>query len=214
MVRDLSSTLIAHTDLYSRANARRHRSRKARRRYRAATTTQPLSSATRRIPTTSNHADTARTPQKELLATSFQCLFCNHENSVSVKLEKKAGVGQLTCKVCGQSFQTNINCAPPSLPSLRPAHVTSTHAKDTDLSAAVDVYSDWIDACDAVAKGDSADAAGQTANTAYRDIDAWSRQVPNKAATGGAQREDRYEKDDFVEDDEGEMEENYADEDD
>jgi len=82
-----------------------------------------------------------------------------------------------------------------------------------DLSAAVDVYSDWIDACDTVAKGDSADAAGQTANTSYRDIDAWSRQVPNKASTA-PQREDQYEKDDFVEDDEAGMEENYADEDD
>ncbi|KZF22677.1 hypothetical protein L228DRAFT_238597 [Xylona heveae TC161] len=56
------------------------------------------------------------------------------KKSVTVKLEKKIGVGQLSCKVCGQSFQTGINY----------------------LSAAVDVYSDWIDACDTVAK----DAAG------------------------------------------------------
>ncbi|KAI9747485.1 MAG: hypothetical protein M1835_002068 [Candelina submexicana] len=76
----------------------------------------------------------AKKPQgpkkKEPLPTSFPCLFCNHEKSVTVKLEKKAGTGDLSCKVCGQSFQTGINY----------------------LSAAVDVYSDWIDACDAVAK--------------------------------------------------------------
>lgn len=72
--------------------------------------------------------------KREPLPTTFPCLFCNHEKSVTVKLEKKAGVGQLSCKVCGQSFQTGINY----------------------LSAAVDVYSDWIDACDMVAK----DAAG------------------------------------------------------
>lgn len=47
-----------------------------------------------------------------------------------VKLDKKVGVGNLSCKVCGQRFQTGINY----------------------LSAAVDVYSDWVDACDAVAK--------------------------------------------------------------
>lgn len=78
----------------------------------------------------------------------------------------------------------------------------------------MDVYSDWIDACDAVAKGDSADAAGQTAaNTNYSAIDAWSRQVPNKASLDPAQQEQQYEKD-FVDDDEAGMEENYADEDD
>ncbi|KAF1362183.1 Elf1-domain-containing protein, partial [Lizonia empirigonia] len=68
--------------------------------------------------------------QKEKLPTTFQCLFCNHEKSVSVSIEKKSGVGNLQCKVCGQTFQTNINY----------------------LSAPVDVYADWIDACDAVAK--------------------------------------------------------------
>lgn len=68
--------------------------------------------------------------QKEKLPTTFQCLFCNHEKSVSVSIEKKSGVGNLQCKVCGQTFQTNINY----------------------LSAPVDVYADWVDACDAVAK--------------------------------------------------------------
>ncbi|KAJ5043151.1 uncharacterized protein L3040_004532 [Drepanopeziza brunnea f. sp. 'multigermtubi'] len=71
------------------------------------------------------------------LASTFDCLFCNHVNSVSVKLDKKGGVGALSCKVCSQHFQCSINY----------------------LSAAVDVYSDWVDACDAVAKdnGDNDD---------------------------------------------------------
>jgi len=64
------------------------------------------------------------------LPTTFTCLFCNHERSVTVKLEKKSGVGQLDCKVCGQKFQCGINY----------------------LSAAVDVYSEWVDAADAVAQ--------------------------------------------------------------
>ncbi|PTU17696.1 hypothetical protein P175DRAFT_0504434 [Aspergillus ochraceoroseus IBT 24754] len=76
----------------------------------------------------------SRQPQgpkkREPLATTFACLFCNHENSIVVKLDKKLGLGHLSCKVCGQRFQTGINY----------------------LSAAVDVYSDWVDACDAVAK--------------------------------------------------------------
>ncbi|KAM5505819.1 hypothetical protein McaMca56_000467 [Microsporum canis] len=68
--------------------------------------------------------------RSEPLPTTFDCLFCNHENCVLVKLNKKLGFGNLSCKICGQRFQTGINY----------------------LSAAVDVYSDWVDACDAVAK--------------------------------------------------------------
>ncbi|KAM7221756.1 hypothetical protein V8F06_002964 [Rhypophila decipiens] len=64
------------------------------------------------------------------LPSIFTCLFCNHEKSVSVKLDKKAGVGTLQCKICGQKFQCGINY----------------------LSAAVDVYSEWVDAADAVAQ--------------------------------------------------------------
>ncbi|PVI02766.1 Elf1-domain-containing protein [Periconia macrospinosa] len=75
--------------------------------------------------------------KKEKLPSTFQCLFCNHEKSVSVSIEKKSGVGNLQCKVCGQTFQTNINY----------------------LSAPVDVYADWVDACDAVAKEAAAGAA-------------------------------------------------------
>ncbi|KAL5332262.1 transcription elongation factor 1 [Aspergillus crustosus] len=71
-----------------------------------------------------------QTRKREPLPSTFACLFCNHENSIVVKLDKKLGLGQLSCKVCGQRFQTGINY----------------------LSAAVDVYSDWVDACDAVAK--------------------------------------------------------------
>ncbi|KAJ0381718.1 hypothetical protein COL26b_000396 [Colletotrichum chrysophilum] len=62
--------------------------------------------------------------KKDPLPTKFTCLFCNHEDSVAVKLDKKAGVGSLDCRVCGQMFQCSINY----------------------LSAAVDVYGEWVDA--------------------------------------------------------------------
>jgi len=76
--------------------------------------------------------------RNEPLATTFPSLFCNHEKSVSVKLDKKSGVGHLSCKVCNQQFQCAVNY----------------------LSAAVDVYADWVDACDAVAKEDGEERAG------------------------------------------------------
>lgn len=54
-------------------------------------------------------SSSANASQKEALSTTFQCLFCNHENSILVKLDKKAAIGHLSCKVCGVSFQCNIN---------------------------------------------------------------------------------------------------------
>lgn len=48
--------------------------------------------------------------QNEPLATAFTCLFCNHEKAVTVEMGKKSGVGELSCKVCGQKFQCGINC--------------------------------------------------------------------------------------------------------
>ena len=84
-------------------------------------------------------------------------------------MDKKAGTGELSCKVCGQKFQTGINCK---------LHYHHKHSLihtirqrliivRPDLSAGVDVYSDWIDACDTVAK----EAAGRDAGPhSYRDV--------------------------------------------
>lgn len=67
---------------------------------------------------------------RQVLESQFQCLFCNHEKSVLCTLDKKNGIGELHCKICGQSFQSSIN----------------------SLLQPVDVYSDWVDACEAVAE--------------------------------------------------------------
>lgn len=67
---------------------------------------------------------------KQKLDVTFRCLFCNHEKSVICTLDKKNSIGDLHCKICGQTFQTAIN----------------------SLSQPVDVYSDWIDACEDLAE--------------------------------------------------------------
>lgn len=74
---------------------------------------------------------------KQVLPTTFSCLFCNQDDSVVCVMDKKNGVGNLTCKVCQQRFQSPINA----------------------LSAPVDIYSDWVDACDAVANKPSSVSA-------------------------------------------------------
>lgn len=67
---------------------------------------------------------------KQKLDVTFRCLFCNHEKSVICTLDKRNSIGDLHCKICGQTFQTAIN----------------------SLSQPVDVYSDWIDACEDLAE--------------------------------------------------------------
>lgn len=110
--------------------------------------------------------------QREPLATTFTCLFCNHEKSIQVKLDKKAGVGNLYCRVCGQKFQTGINY----------------------LSAAVDVYSDWVDACENVAKDaadeDAEDAKFSSYATAGDQPQGRTGPVAAGAGGGGADADD------------------------
>ncbi|KAG6818098.1 hypothetical protein H0H87_000002 [Tephrocybe sp. NHM501043] len=65
--------------------------------------------------------------QKVPLDTAFTCLFCHHDKSVTVRLDRKEGVAYLACKVCDQRYQSKVN------------HLTEP----------IDIYSEWIDAADA-----------------------------------------------------------------
>ncbi|KAF8628316.1 hypothetical protein AX15_003863 [Amanita polypyramis BW_CC] len=47
--------------------------------------------------------------QKVPLDTAFTCLFCHHDKSVSVRLDRKEGVAQLVCRVCDQRYQSKVN---------------------------------------------------------------------------------------------------------
>ncbi|KAK4621813.1 Transcription elongation factor 1 [Fulvia fulva] len=123
--------------------------------------------------------------QREVLATNFKCVFCNHETSVGVKIDKKAGVGNLHCKSCLQNFQTGVNY----------------------LSQPVDVYADWIDACDAVAK--------ETAGTSTAAPASAHRQPQQPHSRAGPAPGEKYtaEDDGFIDDDDADGEADLADED-
>lgn len=43
------------------------------------------------------------------LDTTFTCLFCHHDNSVTVRFDRKEGVAQLVCRVCDQRYQSKVN---------------------------------------------------------------------------------------------------------
>ncbi|KAJ7046802.1 hypothetical protein C8F04DRAFT_1205907 [Mycena alexandri] len=59
--------------------------------------------------------------------TAFTCIFCHHDKSVTVRLDRKEAVAQLVCRVCDQRWQS----------------------KATHLTEPVDIYSEWIDATEA-----------------------------------------------------------------
>lgn len=109
--------------------------------------------------------------QRDPLPKNFKCVFCNHETAVSVKIDKKNGVGSLSCKSCGQNYQTGVNCM-----YTRPPAGFGLAANNAleDLSDPVDVYADWIDACESVAKDTSA-ARGPAPPSSLRQSQPQSR---------------------------------------
>jgi transcription elongation factor Elf1 len=61
------------------------------------------------------------------LDTQFNCPFCNHERSCEVKMDKTRNTGRIQCTICMEDFQATVNF----------------------LSEPIDVYNEWIDACEA-----------------------------------------------------------------
>ena len=62
----------------------------------------------------------------EELETQFTCPFCNSERSCTVEMNHDHKLGKISCNVCGEDFKTTINY----------------------LTEPLDVYSEWIDACE------------------------------------------------------------------
>lgn len=65
------------------------------------------------------------------LDTLFNCPFCNHEKSCEVKMDRVKNIARIGCRICNEEFTTIV----------------------TYLSEPIDVYSDWIDACEAANAG-------------------------------------------------------------
>ena len=77
--------------------------------------------------------------------TAFTCLFCHHDKSVTVRMDRKEGIAQLFCKVCDQRYQSKVN----RMSTCCPAGLASRHHSSPDLTEPIDIYSEWIDAADA-----------------------------------------------------------------
>ena len=72
---------------------------------------------------------------KPKLDTTFTCPFCNAESAVETTLDRKMKVGKVKCKMCREEWATTINA----------------------LTEPIDIYSEWIDECEAEAAAPNAD---------------------------------------------------------
>ena len=59
-----------------------------------------------------------RKPQKPIrriqsLKTLFECPFCNHEGSCDVKFDRKRQRAQIVCRICSETYETDVNCKHP-----------------------------------------------------------------------------------------------------
>ncbi|KAJ2900323.1 hypothetical protein IWW38_000582 [Coemansia aciculifera] len=77
------------------------------------------------------------------LDTTFDCVFCNHEQCIIVSMDKKNKVGNLKCKICSATYQAALS----------------------HLSDPIDVYSEWIDACDEASRKETMSVRASTTTT-------------------------------------------------
>mmetsp|Transcript_8143 Transcript_8143/g.19240 ORF Transcript_8143/g.19240 Transcript_8143/m.19240 type:complete len:178 (+) Transcript_8143:68-601(+) len=86
-----------------------------------------------------------QTKKRHTLAKRFKCPFCTVEDVVECKMDQRKGIGSLACRLCGASFQM-------------PVH---------HLHEPIDVFSEWLDECEAVKSGGGAGGGdgGGTAGT-------------------------------------------------
>ncbi len=93
-------------------------------------------------------------------------------------MDKKLGIGSLYCKICGQTFQAPINGKLQMYINF-PIYLLTY---STVLSAPIDVYSEWIDACEAVAE-----ETQETGGSRYSD-----RERDDVRQSGGESEQDDY----------------------
>lgn len=84
--------------------------------------------------------------------------------------------------MCGQRFQCTINC---TIGPIQPLNLHTKHGAwltyilAIDLSAAVDVYGEWVDAAEAVAKGEGDTATEQHLGEPSRSATRKDRRTAN-----------------------------------
>jgi transcription elongation factor Elf1 len=81
------------------------------------------------------------------LAKRFKCPFCANEDTVECKMDLKALIGSLRCRLCAAAYQMPIH----------------------HLHEPIDVFSEWLDDCEAAANPKA--AADEAAQATYEEDD-------------------------------------------
>jgi transcription elongation factor Elf1 len=76
--------------------------------------------------------------KKQTVSKIFKCPYCAHEDACEVKMDRNTETGTIKCRICGEDFQCRISY----------------------LSDPVDVYCEWIDACESARDGAAGGAGG------------------------------------------------------
>jgi len=79
-----------------------------------------------------------QTKKRVKLAKRFKCPFCANEDVVECKMDFKAGIGSLSCRLCGAAYQMPIH----------------------HLHEPIDVFSEWLDDCEAAANPNMVSGGG------------------------------------------------------
>lgn len=95
-----------------------------------------------------------QTKKRTTLDRKFKCPFCANVEAVECKMDNRQGVGSLACRLCAASYQMPIH----------------------HLHEPIDVFSEWLDDCEAAANnqsggGGEADGGAAAAAPRYNDED-------------------------------------------
>mmetsp|Transcript_14191 Transcript_14191/g.20967 ORF Transcript_14191/g.20967 Transcript_14191/m.20967 type:complete len:155 (+) Transcript_14191:152-616(+) len=71
-----------------------------------------------------------QTKKRVTLSKEFKCPFCANDNVVGCKMDFKGGIGRLDCRLCQASYSMPIH----------------------HLHEPIDVFSEWLDDCEAAAR--------------------------------------------------------------
>mmetsp|Transcript_959 Transcript_959/g.1509 ORF Transcript_959/g.1509 Transcript_959/m.1509 type:complete len:167 (-) Transcript_959:86-586(-) len=111
-----------------------------------------------------------QTKKRQTLAKQFKCPFCANDEVVECKMDLKNGTGSLSCRMCSASYSMPIH----------------------HLHEPIDVFSEWLDDCEAAERGEVPVASAASSGNGGR-----SRGNMNKVVHDTSQ--DHYEDDDSVE---------------
>mmetsp|Transcript_18115 Transcript_18115/g.28422 ORF Transcript_18115/g.28422 Transcript_18115/m.28422 type:complete len:169 (-) Transcript_18115:62-568(-) len=111
-----------------------------------------------------------QTKKRQTLAKQFKCPFCANDEVVECKMDLKNGTGSLSCRMCSASYSMPIH----------------------HLHEPIDVFSEWLDDCEAAERGEVAPASASNSSRNKRNN---GRNVVHDTS------QDHYEDDDSVESD-------------